>query len=33
MTGGGLLFVLSLVIAVILLSMLRPSGGNVGHKR
>jgi hypothetical protein len=34
MTGAGLLlFVVSLVIAVMLLSILRPTGGGAGRKR
>ena len=33
MVNGGLLFILSLVVAVVLLSMLRPHSGAAGHKR
>jgi hypothetical protein len=33
MAVGAFLFVLTLVIAVILLSMLSPGGGNAGHRR
>ena len=33
MIAAGFLFMVSLLIALLLLSMLRPSGGTAGHKQ